>query len=63
MCLRGGICSSAERDSVGVDSPSSRQDVPDMLQPVGDRIHIQNTEGRIGKRGIYLSVHTLENMY
>lgn len=60
MCLRGGIRSSAERDSVGVDSPSSRQDVPDMLQPVGDGI---NTEGRIGKRGIYPSVHTLKNTY
>lgn len=58
MCLRGGICSSAERDSVGVDSPSSRQDVSDMLQPMGDRI---NTEGKIGKRDIYPSVHTLTN--
>lgn len=53
MCLGGGICSSAERNSVGVDLPSSRQDVPDMLQPVGDRNRRENWKER------HLSISTL----
>jgi len=46
---------SAEGHSVGVDFPSSRKDVPDELQPVGDVI---NTGGRMGTRISLFFTHT-----
>lgn len=42
-----GIRSSAEIYSEGVDSPCCRQDVPDKLRPVGERI---NKGGGTGRR-------------